>query len=304
MKTTNHQSLISNHKSRGAVILALGSPHYGRMAANAAASIRFTDKATPIHLVYSGDSLSHLTLAHKALFTSMAECPPEYYTKNGKVNYIKAKTCIYELSPFKETLMLDADLLWFGSTPVGCLMKELSTVDFTMQCRGVYDYTSGKNEGGYTHWCNVTEAQKVYKLNNKIYQLSSELLWFRKTKQTRKLFKMVREVFDHPKINTDKFIGDVPDEFAYNIATAKLGMYPRKNKEVFIYWPYLDHQTGGNWSEILNNYYGYSMGGNSVQPPALLKYEQMAKAHANALGLPYHFKLFPKKRWDKARATI
>src|SRR5438874_340045 len=107
---TNSKFQISNSKStdravtlrsgspfrglggRGVLFLALGSPHYARMAANAAASIRFSDKTVPIHLVYSHNNISHLTPQHRALFTSMAECPDEYMHKNGKLNFIKAKT--------------------------------------------------------------------------------------------------------------------------------------------------------------------------------------------------------------------
>jgi hypothetical protein len=301
MKKQNPQSKIP---SRGVLLIALGSAHYGRMAANAAASIRFCDKYIPIHLVYSHNSLSHLTPEHRSLFTSMAECPPEFMEQNGQQCFIKAKTCLYELSPFTETLFMDVDLLWFGA-PVSKLMDDLSPVDFTTQSRGCYDYATGIGTKGYTSWCSEHEAQQAYKLSGKIYRLSSEVVWFRKNKQTKKLFKLVREVFDKPKVRPSfEFRGNLPDELAYNIATAKLQMYPRKENEVFIYWELMDKKVAGTWSEVIKKYYGYSMGGNNVHPFVRERYEQMAKAHAQALRLPYHFKLFPKKQWDKLRAVI
>lgn len=289
---------------RGVVILALGSPEYGKMAANAAASIRFVDKKTPIHLVHTEKSISHLTDQHKALFTSMAMCPKSYMEKNKKPNYFKAKTRIYELSPFNETLMIDADLLWFANRPVSLLMNELAEVDFTMQCRGVHDYETGKTDGGYTHWCDLKEARRAYELNDKIYQLSSELVWFKKTKQVQSLFKLVKQIFDNPKVKAVDFAGDIPDELAYNIATASLGIYPRMDREVFIYWDYLDRKANPLWTEIVKKFFGFSIGGNSVQQSAIQRYTQMAKAHANALGLPYHFNIYPKRTWDKSRKTL
>lgn len=308
---TNHQTAVKVSPSggdlegAGILLIALGHPQYGNMAANAAASIRMADKDVPIHLVYHGNSISHLTPQHKALFTSMAVCPDKYITHNGQRNYLRAKTCMYALSPFTETLFLDVDLLWFGNKSITGLMQQLSAVDFTMQCRGYYDYTTGTQHGNYTHWCDVAAAQQTYSLTGNIYQLSSEVVWFRKTKQMQKYFALVRKIFDNPGVPLSlPFMGGVADELAFNIAACIMGLQPRRTPDVFFYWEQMDKKAGTAWPQVLQQYHGYSVGGNNATPAVLHNYEQMARAHAQALRLPYHFKLYPKKQWDKQRIKL
>lgn len=181
------EPLITNHlspTSRGIVIIALGSPQYGRLAANLASSIRYKDKDINIHLVHTAQSVSHLTEKHKALFSSFAECPPQYYTKNDKAVYLKAKTCIYELSPFDETLMLDADMIWFGSKSATNLFDELKDVDFTIQNRNYFDLGSDKLDEKYSDWCNIKEVKEKYNTTGRFYHLHSEFIFFNAAKAT------------------------------------------------------------------------------------------------------------------------
>lgn len=136
-KETKHNT------SRGILLVALGAPEYGYMAANLAASIRHSDSEVNIHLVYAGKAISHFTAAHKALFSSMAECPAEYYTRGTRdegrgindpatdkqqqtTEYIKAKTHIYELTPYEETLFLDVDMYILPSVRMSQVLNALS----------------------------------------------------------------------------------------------------------------------------------------------------------------------------------
>ena len=287
---------------RGILMLALGHHMYGNMAANAAASIRFTDSETPIHLVYSDMAISQLTEKHRDLFTSLSPCPEEVMTKEGKRNYFKVKTHAYELSPFDETLLIDVDTLFF-SRPISKLMDSLSELDFTCQNRGWFDFDTTSTRGNYMHWCDVCEAQKAYNLKGKLYQLSSEVMWFKKCKKVKQMFDKAREIFNTPKLKTTvEFSGDLPDELAFNIACCMLGIKPHEEMKVFLWWEHMDSR--GNWQDTMNKYHGISVGGNLITPASLSRYEQMAKAHANALRLPYHFKLYPKRSWDKQRKTL
>lgn len=297
-------SISVKPKTRGVVIIAVGNSQYGKMAANLAASIRFSDKHTNIHLIHTNGSISHLTEQHKKLFTTMSVCPASCMTKNGTINYVMPKACIYELSPYDETLMIDADVLWFSSKRISELMQELSNTDFAAQSRGLFDYSIGKKEGKYTHWCDIDEAKKAYGLKGKFYQLSSELIWFRKNAETEKLFNKVKEVFVNPKIKpTVDFAGDMPDELAYNIASNLCGFEPRQPIDVFLYWYFMDSRTIP-WSEVVEKYYGYSIGGNNIQQSTITRYSQLAKAHANALRLPYHFNIHPKSKWEQSRKAL
>ncbi len=290
--------------SRGIVIIALGNPQYGKMAANLAASIRYSDREVNIHLVYSGVSISHLTDKHKNLFTSMAECPEQLMTKNGKANYVMPKACIYELSPYDETLMIDADMIWFAQKKASAFMEDLSAVDFAIQSRGFTNLDTGTTEGKYTHWIDVEQAQEAYGIKGIFYKMSSEVVWFKKSAATKKLFAKIKQIFINPKVKPSiDFAGDLPDEYAYNIACNLLGFEPRKPNEVFVFWNFLDNRRTP-WNEIISNYYGYSLGGNNLEKSTIEKYTQMAKAHANALGLPYHFQIHAKNKWDSTRKEL
>lgn len=289
---------------RGFVLLALGSPMYGKLAANAATSIRFNHSTIPIHLVYSGEALSHLLEAHKALFTSMEVCPEKYITKNGKRNYFKAKTHLYDLSPFDETIVVDADMIFFGGKDFDTLFNELSKVDFTCQNRGVYDFETRTNTGNYTHWCDVEMAKIKYDLSGKIYQLSSEFMYFKKCVAVSQMFALAKRIFNKPLIPSSvEFAGDIPDELAFNIATSKFGIYPRKDFEVFIWWRLMDKHVV-QWSEVVQNYLGMSAGGNNISNDDLHRYHSILKHQSKAIGLPLFFKTFPKRRWDANRVNV
>lgn len=295
------EQVVEKPQTKGVVIFALGSVQYGRMAANLAASMRVSDKEVNIHLFYTPEAITHLTDKHKNLFTSMQLVPKWAITKNGKVNYLKAKTCIYDLTPYDETIMIDADVLWFGKKTVSQCFAQMRC-DFTMQSRGFID--GEKKIDKYTWWGDTNEMRKAYDITGKIHQLSSEFVYFKKTQKTKELFSMVREVYESPKVASNMtFMGDIPDELAYNIATSKLGIYPRKDIEVFIHWAYMDNNTG-TWESVVQNYYGMSIGGNNISPRILARYHTLARGQARVLGLPFNFNVYPKRQWDSQRKKL
>ena len=98
---------------KGILILAIGHPYYGRMAAALAATIKTTGTGIPIHLAYTESAISHLTEKEIALFSSKSIINDKYCTPVP----IRSKMFIYQLSPFDETLYLDADLLLFQKMP-------------------------------------------------------------------------------------------------------------------------------------------------------------------------------------------
>lgn len=298
--------------NKGILLIALGHPHYGRMAANLASSIRCLGKDVNIHLVHSGESISHLTPEHKALFTSMAVCPSEFYTKNGKIVYLKAKTCAYELSPFDETILMDVDLILLGQKSMKQLFEELKQLDFTMQNRGHFDLNTPQVDAGYSMWCNIKEVKEKYETDGKFYQLASEFIYFKRSDENKKYFDLVREVFDSPKVNTvihnkgkkiaDNFGGDLPDELAFDIASAVLKKYPHKENFVPVFWFAADKKA--DMSRLSKDYYGYSIGGNSLPVPVMHKYTGLCRYYAKQLGLPFHYSVQSKRQWLPERKKI
>lgn len=288
-------------KPKGVVLIALGNPQYGRMAANLAASIRNNDKDTPIHLIYSGDALNHLTIPHRNLFTSFAECPEECYTKNGKHVYLKAKTCIYDLTPFETTIFLDVDLVTFPNKKFSDLFEELKDIDFTFQNRGFKDLSGENLDKNFSLWCDINEVKEKYQTTGKFYHLASEFMYFKKNEENKKFFDLTKEIFDNPKVKATEFGEDIPDELAFDIAACVMGKYPHKDNFVVVYWGLIDGNIA--WKDLLNKFWGYSIGGNVIPDSILQRYNQLALIPVQKLNIPFHYRAYNKKQWNKQRQS-
>lgn len=297
---------------RGIVIIALGNVQYGNMAANLASSIRFADKDINIHLVHTESSITHLTAAHKALFTSMSLCPVEYYTKNGKTVFLKAKTCVYDLSPFEYTLMLDADMIWFSDHTfknATTVFESLKEVDLTFQNRGCIDLRKEELPKDYIFWCDINEVKEKYFedgfVNEKeglFYHLHSEFVYFNRSKENRIFFTYVQTIFNSPQVKTVNFDGDIPDELAFDIAIAITGLNPHQDMYLPIHWFNAEGRFDDKKDRV--KYFGMSIGGNQISQAVLDRYNKFAKFYAKALKLPYHFNAHPKKRWSATRQNM
>ncbi len=299
------------YNDKGILLIAVGSNQYGRMAANLASSIRAIDANIKIHLVWSGESISHLTDKHKELFTSMSECPKEYYTKGEKSVYIKPKLFMYELSPFKETLFLDSDVILISDNTFknpSTIFDELKDVELTFQNRDFFDLSKEEINEGYSFWCNVKDVKEKYFAGGfkngtgKYYSLHSEFVYFNRSDSNAKFFKLAQQIFDKPLVKGKEWGGDLPDELAFAIAMAITGKYPHKDKYLPLFWFAAEKQIP--LSQIRSNYYGISIGGHILPERIKGEYESLAKVYAKMMNLPYHFPVFAKKTWAKERASM
>ena len=336
--TDNRQQATDTTK--GILIVALGATEYGNMAANLAASIRFSDPDVPIHLVHTDSSISHLAEVHRALFSSMAVCPPEYYTRYQKqdtsdeqlsslappttdnatsiplgqatgnrqqaTEYIKAKTHIYELTPYDETLFLDADMLLLPTGPVSQTIAQLSAAcDFTIENRGYADLSlpDGELDPAYCMWCSIVDVKHHYQTAGRFYNMHSEFIFFKKTDRNKAYFDTVREVYDTRPVAWTTFDGAVPDEYAYEIAAAITEMRPHAEPYVAIHWHGIDPTAKWN-EEVIKKYIGFSLGGNIIPAWIQRKLNAYLQLYRTGLRLPYLFRVGPKKQWSKHRKKM
>ena len=314
----------SHTPSRGILLIALGAPEYGHMAANLAASIRYGDPEIAIHLVHTERSVSQLTPAHKAFFSSMVECPSTYYTREPTVNgqqstntqtpvpspqaieYIKAKTHIYDLSPFDETLFLDVDMYILPATKMSDVIANLSSVcDYTIENRGYADLSlpAEKLNPNYSTWVNILDVKKHYRTKGRFYHLHSEFIFFKKNEKNKKFFDMVREVYDTRPVAWTVFDGAVPDEYAFDIASCILGHYPHQENYIAIYWHGMDGRKDWN-KDVVRNYIGFSLGGNFIPEWISSKVNAYKQLYRKSLKLPHLFNVPPKRRWNVKRRGI
>lgn len=284
---------------KGVVIIAVGHPYYGRMAFNLAVTIKAAENI-PVAIVRQGRSLSHLSEQQLNIFDQIIGLPENIPGSFG------AKLYLYELSPFEETLYLDADMLWVYGRKPSQLMDSLASHDYTGITEGHIDLAtldSKTSNEGYHFWADVKEIKEVYKLKEgKIYQWRSEVIYFKKTKLVAKLFKKAQEIYENPKLATAmKFGSFYPDELALNISAAINGIYPHKDKWTPAYWHKLfKSQPPKN----INEWYLISFGGNAVNGTVRKLYDNIAKKAFSTLKRQHVFGITSKKEYLPERQKM
>lgn len=291
---------------RGILIIALGSPYYGNLACNLAASIKATSPELPVTLIWSDDALNQLSDTKKTVFDELIECPREmYHRENGKRVFVKAKTHIYDLSPYDETIFIDADVIMCPRKTLTQMFDELKSVDFTMENRGRVDLSNIKPSDVYL-WAKIPDIIDNYGFKSGfIYSLHSEFIYFKKNERVAKYFDDVKSVFANPKCEMNHvFDGDIPDEFAFAIAMIQNNIYPHKTPFVPLYWYLTDSKRGSSLEFVLSNFTGYSVGGNATPENVRRKYNRLARSYFGKLNLQHPFPIIQKRQALTTRKTM
>lgn len=291
----------------GILLLGLGHPFYGEMAANLAMSLKHSG-CPPVHLVHHGQAIKTLTPDKLALFDSMSECPQEAFMKKGKVAYFKAKTWMYDLSPFDKTLFLDADMLWISNRErsVHDIIASLADVDFTIQNRESFDLANPESEKAKWMWGKISELRKQF-TTGKLYSLHSECVWFKKCDRIKEYFQWVKEIFDKPEsfdLTPSEFAGDIADEFAFAVAMLYTGVSPHKEPFHPVYWARLDSKMGSSIVTLKDKFSAISFGGKEMGAPDISKYKTMVRGYGQRMGIRRPHIIQPKRKFLKERKAL
>lgn len=284
--------------NRGILILALGHPYYGRMALNLALSLKYTSKL-PIALACNQSAITHIS-GHLDKFDKIIDVPEKYFTRRKNTEYIKAKTQIYNLSPFDETIYLDADMLWLPKRSIDTLFNELSSESLVIQSRGTTPLASD-NIQGKSFWCDLKEYKEVYG-GEVFYNLSSEFIYFKKSKEVAKLFSDSVKIYDNLKIKHTQFSGGIPDELVFNISMLQNGITPNRTFYTPIYWEQAERKNMPP-SQMHQEYFGYSVGGKISSTTEKRFYDNLSQFYGTQFGV-HHFKLKDKMSYLPERARI
>ncbi len=287
--------------SRGVIIIAAGHSYYGNYAAQACRSIKAVDKSIKVALLLAEGAMAHVG---SNPFDQTITIPKEYYTTNGLNDFLKAKTFIYELSPFDETIYVDADIIWLPQKKVSDLFEQLKEVDFTMSNRGKEPI--GKALPGFIHWANPKDliAEYKFKETDPLYNLGSEFIYFKKNKQVKKLFREAQKVYENPpSFAYKKFAYSLPDELPFEIAMIKIGIYPHAAPFIPFYWEQFERKSTPIY-EIYKGFYAYSMGGNTNIGQMANIYNNLAQHYNSQFGINGCFPAKNKKEWLPERQTL
>lgn len=241
----------------------------------------------PIALVHDG-AISTLTVNEKKQFDQLIECPIEHYRKN---DYFRVKLLLDKLTPFDETIYLDADCLVLPGNDITKYFDGIKNVDITYENRGFIDALAPDAEKGY--WVQIADVVKAYNITpgkHKYYSLHSELIIWRKSKLTTQYFETALDIYDNPKVEAKKFANGLPDEFAFSIASMLLEVYPHKDNYLPGYW-YPAEQAHYKPGQLFALFDFMSMGGNRLPQFIVEQYDNLVKYYAQKKGLNiYKFK--------------
>lgn len=284
--------------TEGVLILALGHPYYGNYATQLCRSIKVTAPQMKVAVVCTSASMAH-NPNHQ--FDHVIECPSEYFHTDGFEDFLKAKTFIYQLSPFDTTIFLDADTIWLPNKPISNLFNEFKDINFTISNRGREKLSDAKS--GIIHWAEPTEIKSVYGNEGWLYNLASELIYFKKCKEMELFFELVQSIYVEPKIKYRKFGHGLPDELAFELAMIKTAVEPHVCPYIPIYWEQFERKTLPV-HEMYDQYYAYSLGGNLNSKQTENIYNALADHYNKQFGVRGYFPAKNKREWLKERHSI
>lgn len=308
--------------SKGILIIACGHPFFGRMAHNLAASIKSVEPDMPIALRWAGDALNHLKNYNlDRVFDSVEVIPEHCYKSEGKNKWIRTKVFMYDLSPFDETIFLDADTIWIPKQKASKLFNDLASVEITFANYARHDFANlqkekckkcngvGCKECDRTGkvdpavWANLNHVKQAYNFETGYYYaLQSEMIYFKKTDSNLTFFEVAKQVYDHPLVNVTVFAGFIPDEFAFSVAAAMCGIEPHQTPYYPTYWHPVHKRS--DRETLFDRHYVLSVGGAFQSDYFKKLYDQLAAVAFRKLGLETPFKYINKRSWLPERKSI
>jgi hypothetical protein len=272
---------MSGNVNRGVVIIAAGIHVYGQWAVNLAMGLKQTDSDTKITLLWKGKGLD-LIHQYISIFENVIEIPDSVLERNGLESLLRTKVCLYDLSPYDETIYIDADVIWFPNKPISMLFDEMKNVDVTIGSRGKSDLSTDPR----LIWSNPQEMLQKFG-DVTIWNLSSEFMYFKKNDKVKEFFDIAQEAFDNPGVEYTRFAGTVPDELAFQIAMIKTGIKPHVDKFLPFYWEPYEKRNKSINDLYKENWYGYSIGGAQLTVQQKAIYDALVKNYAKGFGIKY-----------------
>jgi hypothetical protein len=224
------EALASSGRS-GVLLIAMGKPSYGRLAAALAATIKSGSPSLPLALAWSGDVRAGLGHARE-LFDHLIPIDAVLSGRPEHREPFFVKLCVDELTPFEETLFIDADSLIYPGVDLRKDLWRYAGRDFVPTTSFVWDLERVPAGAPYMCWGPLQTIVDLFGLKRPVIQAHSYYFYFSKTRRASDLFECGRQV--HRMLSSDKHRfkahlddeGRVPDELAFGVATSMVGVEP------------------------------------------------------------------------------
>jgi len=280
------------NKEKGILLIAIG-PQYLKWAINLCCSLRTTSPGTPIALAVDASAKSRMHNFMSKVYDFIIDIDPDYHNDHGMPHPVKAKLYMDKISPFKQTIYIDAENLALPRKNIA----DLFTSKLTIQNRGSINVKDAASNPKFIHWGSTVDICKLANITSgKLYNLFSEFMTFEKSDKTTKVFEAAREAYNDLFGNVTSYSSGVPDELCFMIAINRLKIKLEDNT-MPTYWEQAERKRLRMGAQLYE-YYIYSMGGNTMTS------EQKAIYNGNnSLTQMYcqNFGILPEKAVDKRR---
>lgn len=287
----------------GILIIAAGHKNYGQLSGTLAMSLRANGCNLPICVAHTPDTLSRLTDEYLGFITDFVLVKEHQMTLSGETCFIKIKAHMNELSPYDNTLFLDADIIMLNNGKINEILKELETVDFAIKNSGFTKFDSEKIKPDSMQWANLLEVKEKFGFTDEeIWNVHSEFIWWKKSEENNRLFAKWVENFENIRVENIEFASCIPDELPLWISMCQTGHKPHKENFHPTFWP-MDSAKTMRIKDLKDDYCGVSIGGNSISESQKNNYDILVTLFARQMNLRQKFLCQPKKRWLPERHT-
>lgn len=257
---------------RGVLTMALKHPLYGKYAYNLALSIKSADMRTQVAVIADKAALAHLHPGQRMIFDYIIEPAVEKPLVN--------KFYLDRLSPFEETLFVDADMIFSPMADFNELWRSMTNIDWTMANRGSDDLIKGISE-----WTTKEDIEAAYGGVDQWYDLSSEWIYFKKNDLTYTIFANAEMYYDENKLKVREFAGDRPDEPYFNLSLISVNHKPHQAPYQPTYWQPAMKGFPGIMA-IKKGWMAFSVGGKLIPQQQQQVYDELLKNASFRMNMP------------------
>lgn len=279
---------------KGIFIIGIGE-NYLQMALNLCLSIRS-----------NGGHTYGVTLLHTGVPSSFEQYL-RYFTSNIDISeHVKsqklplhkamyAKLLAYDLSPYEQTILLDADSLVLPGKSLEGIFN--SNQAFMAMTPGYYHIDKSLNK--YTWWCDRPEAAMTHfgvPLDHYMPQINASLLYFNKSAYSSCIFADAKKVWaDDKYTGYTKHHRSKTEEFCFNVACAMQNHRPTLKGDT--YYPVFIEMYNNLWSKesVYESYSIISLAGaemgNENNNNLARWYEQLSDYYRRKFGVIEKFTL-------------
>ena len=257
---------------RGVLTMALKHPLYGRYAYNLAMSIKSANFKTQVAVIADEAALAHLHPGQRMIFDHIIEPAVTQPLVN--------KFHLHELSPFEETLFVDADMIFSPMADFNEFWRSMTNVEWTMANRGKDDLIKGISE-----WTTKEDIEESYGGVDQWYDLSSEWIYFKKNDLTYTIFANAEMYYEENKLKVREFAGDRPDEPYFNLSLISVNHKPHQAPYQPTYWQPAMKGFPGVMA-IKKGWMAFSVGGKVIPQQQQQVYDELLKNASFRMNMP------------------